>query len=155
MRRPGHGLPMAQDADGPDWVDFVNREAEALQRLVPPMTKQALRGAVRDRLGEAFAFPLDVTLRGLVAGERHVASSTTPQGVLLAAKRYLELVPEGLTRDAAALVGPVLVPSDRALQAGSVLRARVRIEDPRARHVEVPGLHAEVEALDVEVAVEP
>lgn len=156
MSPEGHGaIRMSEDATR-SWVEFVNREADALARLTPPLTKTALRGAMRDRLGEAYAFPLDVTFRGLVAGERHAAAAHAHGGsATLVEKRFLEVVPEGLTREAAGLVGPVLLEMDRPLQAGSVVRVRVRIEDPRARHVEVPGLHADVDAMDVEVPVEP
>jgi hypothetical protein len=128
---------------GADWVSFANREAEALAHLQPPLPKGALRGHMRDRLGEAFAYPLDLDVRVLVASERQDP-------------RRLEAVPEGLTREAAALTGPLLLRTDRPLQPGSVLRLRVRMEDPRSEAPHVPpGLRADVLDFRVEVAVEP
>lgn len=125
-------------------VSFLNKEAAALTSLQPPLSKGALRGHVRDRLAESYPFPLRARVRGLVAGER-----------ILGGVRHLEVVPEGLTRDAAALAGPVLVPTDRQLQAGSVITAEVEIEDPRLHKDAVPGLVARVLRLDAQVAVEP
>ena len=95
---------------------------------------------MRDRLGESFRYPLTVELRGLVTSRRG---------------DDLEVVPEGLTRDAAALAGPILVRTPRALESGSVLRLKVRIEDPRRDDPEVPGIRVEVLSMDVLVAVEP
>jgi hypothetical protein len=137
-----------------DWVAFVNRECAALSELQPPLPKGALRGAIRERLGEALAFPLVATFRGLVAGERLDAVGTPPV-VQASGLRHLEVVPEGLTREAAALVGPVLLALDRKLQAGSVLDLQVVLEDPRARDPDVPGLYAEVVEMVVVVPVEP
>lgn len=126
-----------------DLVAFLNREAEALAALQPPLTKAALRGHIRDRLGEAFVFPLAVRVRALVAGERDEGG------------RCLEVVPEGLTRDAASLIGPILVPTTRPLQAGSVVTIEAVLEDPRGEAPAQPGLRAKVTRLDAQVAVEP
>lgn len=125
-------------------VAFLNKEAVSLALLQPPLSKSALRGHVRDRLGEAYPFPLRARVRGLVAGERMVEDV-----------RCLEVVPEGLTREAAALAGPVLLPTDRPLQPGSVVTAEVELEDPRLHARAVPGMWARVLALDAQVAVEP
>lgn len=125
------------------FVDLVNREAEALLALQPPLPKTALRGAMRERLGEAFAYPLGLEFRALIAGERDAEG------------RCLEAVPEGLTRDAASLIGPILLRTDRPLQAGSVVRAKAVLEDPRSRPIDVPGLRALAVSIDAEVAVEP
>jgi hypothetical protein len=95
---------------------------------------------MRDRIGESFAFPMELEFRGLVTSRRG---------------EDLEVVPEGLTREAAALAGPLLVRTSRPLESGSVLRLRVRIEDPRSETPDVPGIRAEVLAMDAVVAVEP
>jgi len=124
----------------PSWVDFLNEEASSLGHLEPPLPKIALRGHVRDRIGESFDFPLELELRGLVTSRRG---------------DDLEVVPEGLTRDAAALAGPILVRSSRPLESGSVLKLRVRVMDPRRENPDVPGIRVEVLAMDVLVAVEP
>lgn len=124
----------------PSWVEFLNEEASNLSHLEPPLPKAALRGHVRDRLGESFSYPLEVELRGLVTSRRG---------------EDLEVVPEGLTREAAALSGPILVRTPRALESGSVVRLRVRIADPRRDDPDVPGLRVEVLTMDVLVAVEP
>lgn len=126
-----------------DLVSFLNREAATLAHLQPTLSKAALRGHLRDRLGEAYRFPLEARVRGLVAGERALDA------------RCLEVVPEGLTREAAGLVGPVLLPTDRPLQPGSVVTADVVFEDPRARSFAQPGLLARIVRLDALVAVEP
>jgi len=124
----------------PSWVDFLNEEASSLSSLEPPLPKTALRGHVRDRIGESFEFPVEIEFRGLVASRRG---------------EDLEIVPEGLTREAAALAGPILVRTPRPLESGSVLRLRVRITDPRRETPDVPGIRAEVLSMDVIVAVEP
>lgn len=137
------------------WVAFLNREAEALAALQPPLPKGALRGHLRDRLAEAFAFPLDLEVRALVAGDRHDALPTDGGPIVAAGARHLEVVPEGLTRDAAGLIGPLLLRTDRPLQPGSVLRLKLRVEDPRLETPDVPGVRAQVLEMIVEVAVEP
>lgn len=141
-----------------DLVAFLNREAQSLAALQPPLPKGALRGHMRDRLGEAFGFPLEARLRCLVAGERHVGEVTLEAGGQVQLKegtRCLEVVPEGLTREAAALVGPLLLPTSRPLQAGSVVTAHVVLEDPRLHALPQPGLLARLVRLDAQVAVEP
>ena len=141
-----------------DLVAFLNRESQALAALQPPLPKGALRGHVRDRLAEAFAFPLEARVRCLVAGERHVGAVTLEAGTqvqLAEGTRCLEVVPEGLTREAAGLVGPLLLPTPRPLQAGSVVTAHVILEDPRLHVLPQPGLLARLVKLDAEVAVEP
>lgn len=147
---------MPTEAEG--IVAFLNREAQSLASLQPPLPKGALRGHMRDRLGEAYAFPLVVRARCLVAGERLVGAVTLeagPQVQLAEGTRCLEVVPEGLTREAAALVGPLLVPTDRPLQAGSVVTAHLVLEDPRLHALPQPGLLARLVRLDAQVAVEP
>lgn len=145
--------------DVQDVVRFLNAEAQALASLQPPLPKAALRGHMRDRLGEAYAFPLALRLRALVAGERHVGAvdiDAGGQGLQLAeGTRCLEVVPEGLTREAAALIGPILLPTDRPLQSGSVVTIDVVLEDPRRQALAQPGLLAKVTRLDARVAVEP
>lgn len=141
-----------------DLVLFLNREAQALSTLQPPLPKGALRGHMRDRLGESFTFPMELRLRALVAGERLVGPMTIEAGAqvqLQAGARCLEVVPEGLTREAAGLVGPILLPTERPLQAGSVVTARLVLEDPRLHALPQPGLLARLVKLEAEVAVEP
>ena len=150
---------MPPPLDVADVVRFLNAEAEALAALTPPLSKAALRGHMRDRLAEAYAFPLPLRLTALVAGERHVGAvevASGGQGLQLAeGTRCLEVVPEGLTREAAALIGPVLLPTDRPLQAGSVVMVDVVLEDPRRHALAQPGLLSKVTRLDARVAVEP
>lgn len=125
----------------PSWVEFLNEEASSLGHLEPPVPRAALRGHVRDRLGESFTYPLVVELRGLVTSRRG---------------EDLEVVPEGLTREAAALTGPILIRTPRALESGSVVHVKVRIQDPRrGDDPAVPGIRVEVLTMDVLVAVEP
>lgn len=141
-----------------DLVAFLNRESQALATLQPPLPKGALRGHVRDRLAEAFTFPLEARVRCLVAGERHVGAVTLEAGAqvqLAEGTRCLEVVPEGLTREAAGLVGPLLLPTNRPLQAGSVVMAHVILEDPRLHALPQPGLLARLVKLEAQVAVEP
>lgn len=136
------------------WVAFVNAEAAELAATFPNMPKRVLRGHLRDRLAEAFRHPCALQVRGLVVGERAQLAGHGPLAQQTRA-RFLEVVPEGLTREAAALTGPFLVASERRLQAGSVVRVRMLVEDPRANELDVPGLVANADAFDVEVAVEP
>lgn len=151
-----HPSPVPPEAG--DLVSFLNQEAQSLATLQPPLPKGALRGHMRDRLGEAYAFPLDVRLRCLVAGERHVGAVTLEAGGQVQLKdgtRCLEVVPEGLTRDAAALVGPLLLPTERPLQAGSVVTVHLVLEDPRLHALPQPGLLARLVKMEAQVAVEP
>lgn len=134
-----------------DWVAFVNREAAHLDSL-SSLPRGALRGHLADRLRECFTFPLAVEGRCLVVGER---AALGPAPHLPGPTRLLEVVPEGLTREAAALTGPWLLPLERPLQAGSVLRVALRFADPESARLDEPGLLASIEAMDVEVAVEP
>lgn len=141
------------------WVEFVNREAIELAAL-PNIPRSALRGHMRDRLAEAFAYPLELELRCLVVGERDAPTGPGPASVgqltvPRSALHVLEVVPEGITRDAAALTGPFLVATTRALQPGSVLDLRLRLADPRREHYAETGLHGEVLDLDAVVPVEP
>lgn len=137
-------------------LEFLNREAEELLRL-SNLPKDVLRGHLRDRLAEAYAFPREFDGRFLVVGSRVLSlpPEWLGEGVEAAERRFLELVPEGLTREAAALSGPVVVAWSRALMEGSVVSGRFRLEDPRARTLEVPGLLASLVDARVEVAVEP
>jgi len=138
------------------WVAFINAEAHELLATFPNLPRRVLRGHLRDRLAEAFRHPLAMDVRGLVVGERALEVGGAGQvSVQRAATRFLEVVPEGLTREAASLSGPLLVPSERALQAGSVVRGKLVLEDPRLRELALPGLVGSMPDLDVEVAVEP
>lgn len=140
------------------WIAFVNHEAEELKKLQPTVPVAALRGHLRDRLRERFPFPLQTVVRALVVGARHseVRAGGAQASVARNATRYLEVVPAGLTRDAAALTGPLLFPCERPLAAGSVLTAALVLEDPVAATAPGgPGLVARVVDFTVEVAVEP
>lgn len=134
-----------------DWVAFVNREAGTLEALAS-LPRGALRGHLVDRLRERFPFPLRVEGRFLVVGER---AELSPSPGLVGPTRLLEAVPEGLTREAAALTGPWLLPMSRPLEAGSVLRATLTLADPVHTRLSAHGLLATLHAYDVEVAVEP
>ncbi|MEA3198980.1 MAG: hypothetical protein QOE90_408 [Thermoplasmata archaeon] len=121
------------------WVEFVNHEAENLAGL-GNLPRAALRGHMRDRLAEAFPSPFVLEARCLVVGERE--------------PHLLELVPEGITREAAALTGPLLASTGRELHPGSVVRVRFAMEDPRRRDPEVPGLAGALLDFVVDVPVE-
>lgn len=154
----------------PDWVEFLNREAQALGALAN-LPKDVLRGHLRDRMRETYRFPLRVDLRCLVVGERYLeapsapAATTTTTGaagasgatVSLAPRqaRHLEVVPEGITREAAALTGPILIPVERLLQEGSVVRVQLDLEAPDAVGPAGPALTGRLLDLRVDVAVEP
>lgn len=145
-----------------DWLAFVNREAQALGAL-SVLPKDVLRGHLRDRLKESFSFPLRLELRCLVVGERHVeavpsgsASATGAASVSVARQaRHLEVVPEGITREAAALTGPLLLQTDRPLQEGSVVRVQFDLADPSAGLPGGPALVGRLLDMKVDVAVEP
>lgn len=142
------------------WVAFVNEEARILTAL-ENIPKSSLRGHLRDRLAETFTHPLELELRCLVVGERALegpAYGATQVGQMLvprAALRLLELVPEGITREAAALTGPILAASPRALQEGSVVDVRIRLTDPRAAALDAASLPCDVLDLVAVVPVEP
>ena len=142
-----------------DWLAFVNREAQALSAL-SVLPKDVLRGHLRDRLKEHFRFPLRLELRCLVVGERHVDATASGGGgaasVSVARQaRHLEVVPEGITREAAALTGPLLLQTDRPLQEGSVVRVQFDMEDPSAIMPGGPALVGRLLDMKVDVAVEP
>lgn len=159
----------------PGWVEFLNREAQALGALAN-LPKDVLRGHLRDRMRETYRFPLRLELRCLVVGERYVeapahatpaAAATAPTagpaasgsgGATLSLARqgrHLEVVPEGITREAAALTGPILIAVERLLQEGSVVRVQIDVEDPDAVGPGGPALTGRLLDLRVDVAVEP
>lgn len=143
-------------ADG--WIGFVNREAEELQKLQPTLPLGALRAHVRDRLVEAFRFPLQTVVRALVVGERRLEEVplANGSGVAIAREpRFLEIVPSGITREAAALTGPVVFSCARLLAPGSVVTAALVLEDPTRHRLPGPALLARAVDYTVEVAVEP
>ena len=142
-----------------DWLPFVNREAQALNALAV-LPKDVLRAHLRDRLKEAYRFPLRLELRCLVVGERHADAtpSTTGGGASVSVARqarHLEVVPEGITREAAALTGPLLLQTDRPLQEGSVVRVQFDMADPGAFMPGAPALVGRLLDMKVDVAVEP
>lgn len=160
FKSPPTSVPAVSDAPV-DWVSFLNREAQELGAL-NVIPKDVLRGHLRDRLKEAYQFPLRLDLRCLVVGERHLeapqsASASAGSASLSVARqsRHLELVPEGLTRDAAALTGPLLVATDRPLQEGSVVRVQIELPEPTASDAGGPALLARLVDMRVDVAVEP
>jgi hypothetical protein len=144
------------------WLAFVNREAHALGAL-SVLPKDVLRGHLRDRLKESFTFPLRLELRCLVVGERHAETSSSPSATASGAAsvsvarhaRHLEVVPEGITREAAALTGPLLLQTDRPLQEGSVVRVQFDLHDPSAGLPGGPALVGRLLDMKVDVAVEP
>ena len=156
----------------PDWLAFVNREAQALSAL-SVLPRDVLRAHLRDRLKETYRFPLRVELRCLVVGERHVETAPAPQPAMASVGparpsapamapdaaprpvRHLEVVPEGITREAAALTGPLLIQSDRPLQEGSVVRVQFDLADPEAGLPGAPALVGRLLDMKVDVAVEP
>lgn len=140
------------------WIAFLNQEAEELQKLAPSLPRGALRGHIRDRLLDTYRFPLQTIVRVLVVGERHLPALPASDGrmvVVTREQRFLELWPEGLTREAAGLTGPILIPCARPLGPGSVLTVALSIDDPTRHELTVPGLLARAADFTVEVAVEP
>jgi hypothetical protein len=140
------------------WIGFVNREAAELQKLQPAMPLRALRGHLRDRLRETFRFPMQTVVRALVVGEQHLPEIALHDGGRVVAAReprFLEIVPSGITREAAALTGPLLFSCARRLGPGSVLTAALVLEDPTRHALPGPGLLARAVDYTVEVAVEP
>ncbi len=139
------------------WIGFVNREAEALVPLLETLPIATLRGHLRDRLLERFSFPLQTVVRALVVGEmclEHIQLASGDDVIVTRESHFLEIVPSGISREAAALTGPLLIPCARRLGPGSVLTVAVAIDDPTRHRLPGPGLLAHTLDYSVEVAVE-
>lgn len=122
------------------------------------MERTQLRQGLLEQLRGKFRFPLRASFRGYVVRERvlklprleaHVAGQRT-----VGESNYLEVVPERYKQEAYALVGGVLVPTERRLQPGSVLQATVDLLDPTGYRLHPPGLLCEAVETRVVVAVE-
>ena len=135
--------PRLRPAPAAPLVRVLNEAADAADALAEDVTPATLRRLAHDALAGRFGFPLAAVVRGLVVGERDVDG------------RVLEVAPEGVTPEALALVGPLLVPLARPLGAGSVLVAEVELVDPASYELQPAGLLCRLAALRVEVAVEP
>lgn len=143
------------------FVEFLNdevRSAAPLERSVSAATRRRLLLAA---LSGRYAFPMKVRLRGYVVGARDVeglpaeAIESGAEVGRAANGRYLEVVPEGFTKDAFDVMGPLLVPLRRGLDAGSVLTLELEILDPVSYELQPAGLVTRIESCLVEVAVEP
>jgi len=126
------------------------------------MDRSLLRRVLHDVLRETEHFPLEAEFEALVVGERmHAAPAATqnapgvPGLALTGTRRYLEVVPTGYAPEALDLLGPILIPTDRPLQEGSLLTASVGLLDPADHPVPSGGLLAERCSMRVRVAVEP
>lgn len=143
------------------WVHFANVEAAQLLKFAGGMDPALLRRVLVDALRETHGFPLRTEFQGLVIGQRsQQATSHVPdaQGkstlAMQGEQRYLEVVPSGCSEETYRLLGPVLVPTDRPLQEGSLLSVSVTVRDPQPN--EDAALVAEsLEMLRAHVAVEP
>lgn len=101
------------------------------------------RSRVIEELRHAVDFPVTLVVRGLVVGRRDLPEPC------------LEVVPEGFGRAAFDTLGPLLVPTDRPLEPGSVVTARVDLVDPARYAIQPPALLARTLTLQASVAVEP
>lgn len=126
------------------------------------MDRGLLRRVLLDALRETQGFPLRTEFRGLVVGERLLTAAAPladgPGNTTLVAgeRRYLEVVPLEYSEETYGLLGPVLVPTDRPLQEGSLLALAVTLQEPpRGAPAEGALLALELESLHAHVAVEP
>ncbi len=141
-------------------VEFLNGEARLVSSLASSLDPAGMRRLLRAALSGRYDFPLRAQLRGYVVGSRDVAGpSPSPkrgQGGLVRAAcgHYLEVVPAGFTKDAFDLAGPLLVPFDRRLDAGSVLDVEIEVVDPASYEAQPAGLFTRLASATVRVAVE-
>lgn len=145
---------MRATTDG--WIGFLNEEALQIDKLQPALPRGVLRAHLRDRLAEGYDFPLRTVVRSLVVGRRRIEAMKRTDGRTMVAGQpdFLELWPEGLSREAAALTGPILAPVPRRLYAGAVLTVALALENPADWDIPGPGLLARAFDYTVEVAVE-
>lgn len=134
----------------PAVLEWLNRECDGLARLEGiEADGGVLRSVALEGLRRAYPFPLRVTLTGYVGDVRHLGDG---HGGTV---RYLEIVPNGLSPRAAAVLGGVLVRCDRPLHPGSVVEVTVEISDPGTYSLHPPALLAHLLELKAMVAVEP
>lgn len=139
----------------PTWLDTVN--AAAAQGLAGPDGRQR----VLQTVSRTYPFPLRLVFRGLVIGSRTLEAPVAvrePNGRaqvrVMQLQRFVEVVPEGFTREAYAALGAVLVPTSRGLEEGSVVTVAVDMQDPGTYHLEPSGMLADLVEMKVDVAVE-
>lgn len=140
-------------ATHPGVVQFVNDEARSAGALEGTVTLGTRRRLLLAALSGRYAFPLRASVRAYVVGSRDIEPSPHADA-RPASGHYLEVVPEGLTRGAFDLVGPVLVPFDRPLEPGSVLHVDLEFPDPSGYEMQPPALVARLASARVVVAVE-
>lgn len=136
----------------PTWLDTVN--AAAADGLAGPDARRR----VLQTVSRTHPFPLRLVFRGYVVGRRTLEAPATVRDGARTAMRvtreqeFLEVVPEGFTREAYDALGAVLVPTSRGLQEGSVVTVAVDLQDPSHYHFD--GMLADLVELRVDVAVE-
>jgi hypothetical protein len=140
------------------WLEFLAGESRRLRREAWDDDRAQARQDLLTKLASNYRFPLRATFKGYVVRQRvlqiprleaHVAGQRT-----VGEANVLEVVPTRYPQEAYALVGGVLVPSERRLQPGSVLELTVDVLDPAGYRLYPPGLLSEIVECKVVVAVE-
>lgn len=149
------------DAVKDNWIAYLNEETADVRKLEPTLDHGVLRRTVLDEMEEAYDFPLQTVVRGVVVTTRTLeelpievqgpGSGDPPKGT----RRFLELAPEGYEEDTWDLLGGPLIPCERPLEAGTVVTAAIELLDPDRYHISPPGFLSHLTDVDVEVAVEP
>lgn len=138
---------MRQVSDVLHWLDA---ECAQLERLEGPATDVGqVRAVAIEALRRRYTFPLRVDVRAYVADVRYFPGEDGRP------VRALEIIPEGFTPRVHRLLGGILVPCDRLLEAGSVVRVTVELADPGTYALHPPALLARLLDLAAEVAIEP
>lgn len=139
----------------PTWLDTVN--AAATGGLAGPDGRQRVLRTV----SKTYPFPLRIVFRGYVVGARTLEAPVAirepggrSQVRVNRLQRFVEVVPEGFTREAFESLGAVLVPTERGLEEGSVVTVAVDVQDPSTYHLEPSGMLADLVDMRVDVAVE-
>lgn len=125
------------------WLRFFNEEANDLAPLERVLGREFLRQILLGEAATSFPFPHQVEFRGVVTARRDV------DGVA-----HIEVAPAGLDETALQILGGILVPCERRLHPGAVVRVRAQLVDPDEYDTDV-GIRAVDPQMDVELAVEP
>lgn len=141
------------------WIAYLNDETASVRKLEPTLDHGVLRRSVLDEMEEAFDFPLQTVVRGVVVATRTIEEmpiEVRGPGVGTGEpRRFIELAPAGYEEDTWDLLGGPLVPCERRLEPGSVVTVALEMLDPERYHLSPPGFLAHRQDMDVEVAVEP
>lgn len=139
----------------PTWLDTVN--AAAAGGLAGPDGRRR----VLQTVSKSYPFPLRMVFRGLVVGSRTLEAPVAvrePGGRsqlrVMRLQRFVEVVPEGFSKEAFQTLGPVLVPTERGLEEGSVVTVALDVQDPTTYHLQPSGMLADLVEMKVDVAVE-